>query len=783
MKKIIKSILFVCLPFLLFSQQTVSIKIITDNHDDESSVNASFTNQLQEEVEILLKSRYEVNFTVIYVDHDLDIAIKAFENAFVEEESDIIIASGPMVSNILAQWSSYGKPAIATTVIDEKLQNIKATADGTSGIDNFTYIQTPFNVKRDMETLLQISGYKKLGVIGVAETNRYSPALDKLFSGFASELGTDQIFIPIEQTVEASLNAIPEDVDAVYLLPLFDGFTPEQEVAFIQGITNKKLPSAALLGEQMVNPGALMGYEAANNFSRIPRRVALDISKILEGQNASDLPVHIPTYNENLLINMATAEKIKQYPSWDMMAEATLLHVDEVETENKWTIQTAIVHALANNLDISIAEKDPEIAEKDVALAKAEYLPQADLSSSLAVLDQASTFTFQGSRGQVSWLASGSVTQLVFSEPAAANIAIQGMLKKAQEAALYQTKLDVILDVAVTYLTVLQAKRSVQIQNENVNVTKRNLDIAKAKQAVGYSGASDINRWESELASANINLNNAQAGLRQARFQLNQLLNRPIDEAFTLEDIIVEGDPFLQINDGKIAPLINNPGDLAKFSDFLVEDAFSRLPEIQQLDYNIDAQNRQLLSLKRRFTLPSLAVSGGTDYLINTWKIPEGLTPIDAKTTWNLGLALQYPLFQGGKRKFNVEKTQLQVLQLEDQKKNLFNQLELLIRANLETVGASYSSTILSREAATSASKNFDIIQDAYSLGQVNVTTLIDAQVAALQTELSAVNALYQFIADFLSLERSTGGYYFLDDEAGQDAYIERLTTFLKENE
>lgn len=782
MIRIFKLFFLSCLPIFLFGQKPVAIKIVSDNSPTDNLVNTQFTLQLQEEIQVLLKSRYTFDFDIVYTAHDLGKIISEFEQSFADDKTDIIIASGPMTSNVLAQWSSYAKPAIATTIINQELQSIKITPEGSSGVENFTFVQTPFDIQRDLTTLYRIFPYKKMGIVGVGETIRYSPAFDKLFEDLLKQIGAQYTFIPIQNTVDASLSSIPDDVDALYLLPLFDGLNQENEKTFIKGIVDKKLPAAALLGEQMVEPGVLMGYEANNNFRRIPRRVALNVSKILEGEDASNLPVNIPTYNENLLINMATAAKIEKYPDWDMMGDATLLHVDEVETNNKWSLESAVAYALTNNLDIKIAEKDPQIAEKDIGLAKAEYLPQVDLSSTLLLVDEITAFSYQGVRGRWSWTASVSATQILFSEPAFANIAIQELLKESQEAVLYQTQLDAILDVTTAYLNVLQAKRGVQIQNENVNVTKRNLDIASAKLAVGYSGATDINRWESELALANIDLNNAQASLRQARYSFNQLLNRPIDEDFILDEITFSGDPLLFVNDGRMDPLITNPGDLEIFADFLVEDAFTRLPEITQLDKNIAATDRQLLSLKRRFTLPTLAVSASTDYLIDTWQIPEQVTPLDVTNTWSAGLSLQYPLFQGGKRKLNVDQTKLSLLQLADQKKNLYNQLELLIRANLETVGASYSATILSREAAAAAKKNFEIIQDSYSQGQVNVTTLIDAQITAIQTELTAVNAGYQFMVDFLTLERSTGGYYFLDTPEGKDSFFQRLTEFLIQN-
>ena len=157
------------------------------------------------------------------------------------------------------------------------------------------------------------------------------------------------------------------------------------------------------------------------------------------------------------------------------------------------------------------------------------------------------------------------------------------------------------------------------------------------------------------------------------------------------------------------------------------------------------------------------------------------LTPIDGVTTWSVNIGLQYPILQGGTRQKQLQQTRIRVLQLEDQLQNTRNQLEMLVRMNIETVGVSVSRMNLAREAAEASRKNFEIIQNAYNEGQANITTLIDAQNNALQTELNAANAVYTFILDFLNLERSIGTFYFMAEPAEKDAFFERMNTFFKQ--
>ena len=78
--------------------------------------------------------------------------------------------------------------------------------------------------------------------------------------------------------------------------------------------------------------------------------------------------------------------------------------------------------------------------------------------------------------------------------------------------------------------------------------------------------------------------------------------------------------------------------------------------------------------------------------------------------------------------------------------------------------------------------KNFDISQNSYQQGALNVVSLIDAQNAALQSELNAQTARYQFMLDFMSIERAIGKFYFLLPDAERNAFLERFIQFRQNN-
>lgn len=770
---------FLYFTFTANCQDSIRIQIISENTKNQEET-VQFEEQVKDEILALLQSTHEVNFQTAYGAFQPGVIAEKIDAAFQDDQIDLIIAIGSLVSGLMLHRDDYPKPAIASIIIDTALQKAPLTLAGTSGVDNFTYIQTPFNIKRDIRALHRIRSFKKLGIIGAEFLQEFQPFIEVIFSNITTDLSADFEFIPLRELGNYNNPNLSADIDAIYFLPMFDQISDTEMKQLLQSINEMGIPSAGLFGESMVEDGVLIGYEAESNLQRIPRRVAINVSKIVAGTNASELPVGMPIYNENLLINMASARKSGVYPDWDMMSEALLINYNQVETDRVLSLKGAIAEALQQNLTIKAAEKNPLIGQTNVDLAKAQFLPQMDASTSLALIDKQSTENSFGTRGRLTWVASGSLSQLLYSEPAMANVTIQKLLQKSNEFELLEAQLNTVQDVAIAYLNVLQAESFVRIQHENVIMTKENYDISKAKEAVGYSGATDLNRWETELALKNIDLNDAQAQYRQSKFQINQLLNRPVDEAFKTQSITLGGQSLLA-TDNRITEVIDNYGNLETFSDFLVLEGMKNWPELKQIDFGIAAQERLKLSQKRAFYLPSVAVSGQIDYIIDRVKTIEipGASPPGNDPTWNLGVGLQYPLFQGGQRKFDLEQTRLNVLQLQDQRANTRNLLELQIRSALETAGASFSRVELSENAANAARKNFEIVQDSYAQGLVNITALIDAQNSTLQTELSAVNAVYTFIADFINVERAIGYYYFLATDVERDAFFQRLVNYM----
>ena len=760
----------------LLGQPTFKVTLISEARNEGSQVLESL---VKTEIEALLGNKYDLSFQVRNPPVELVQIEAAIEQAY-QEPADAVIGLGLNVCNQLSKKTTFEIPTILSFILDTELQEIPLTDEGTCGQTNLTYIQSPFDIKRDLKSLYDIKPFKELGILEVSTLDEgefdsfFGKALD------FTDAKYHEITLNANENAASILAKIPESVDAVYALPLFNAIPDAEQTILFDQLAKRGIPVFSFLSDPALKLGAYAAYETDGNLQRIPRRVAINLMKIADGLPAAELPVEMDHFTENMVINMEAVKKTKHYPSWDLLAKAVMLNVNKIAEEDGQllNLRSAVAEGLQNNLGLRIATKEVQIVERDVAIAKSNYLPQIDASATFLAVDENTVNTSFGTRGYYNTSATANLTQLILSEPAIANIAIQKLLLESEQAVLDQNQLDLIQDVVDSYLGILQSEALVQLRNENVNVTRKNYDIAQAKEQVGYSGTSDVYRWQSELALDNVDLNTSQAQLQQARFAMNALLNRSIKQPFKPADIDLR-DSILLVMDSRMFPLINNPGDLEVFADFLVEEAFRNLPELAQLRAAKDAQERSLLSQNRAFFLPTLAFSAQYEYPIDNSGYPENIMPLEIKPTYNGAFSLQLPIFQGYSRKRQRDQTMIGIFQIDDQLANLKNNLELQVRSNLEVAGASFSNLELSREAATAAGKNFEIAQNNYEQGLLNITSLIDAQNAALSANINATNAAYTFMSDFMAVERAIGYYHFLAVPQEQDAFFQRFIQFI----
>jgi outer membrane protein len=768
---------FNCLAVQSPEKKTITVGVVLDGFRSQSNKPLSL---LRKELKSLLGSKYNIQVPEEKI-MDLGWSIEAVNNNYEklvkDPKVDIILGVGSLTSSLLYRKKEFPKPLILIGIIEPEFLGITRPTHNVSGVHNLTYILFNRSVTRDLDEFYKVYPYKKVGIVFYGEILKLFPVPSQHFKGIMDKNKTQFKSISITNSIDDVLNNL-DGVDAVYLGYLLK-LEDVEKTKLLTELNNRKIPT---FGSSMsdVKHGALASLAGEENFPKIVRRISLDIESILNGEDPSTLPIHI-SFEENLTINIKTAKEIDYSPKISLLMEAEFINQFAVKSSRVISLQDAVKDGLKANLDIIIQELKVKAAKKDVSMVRSNLFPSLTLSGTGAIIDKKRASPLQPER---TLSGSAALEQLLFSEEVLGGIAINKHLLRASRFSYRQIKLNITLDTAISYINILMAKNLRKIRKANIDLTKRNLDISKQREAVGYSGRSDIYRWESSLTSASTDLISAQNSVTLAKMQLNMLLNRPLDEEYIVKDAELTNFVFLGLKapgPSGLSKLIDNVDSIKIFTEFLVDTAIDNSFEIAQINANIAALKRSLQSLKRKRLLPTLGLGAKIDNVFS--RGGEGTNQPGASyidTTWNLGVTLSLPIFKGGLMAIDIGKTQIEIDQLKGQRTQLAQALELNIRSAVLDLVLNFITLKSSRKAAELSQKSLELVQDSYSKGRVSIVDLADSQNSALNAELSALNSVYEFLISVLKTQKAIGNFHLFSTLGEQQTFFNSFKTYME---
>lgn len=685
-----------------------------------------------------------------------------------------VVTLGSIGSHLLARSDRLPKPAIAGSVIDASWQGIPQR-DGASGVPNLTYVDQSYHVGRTLADFHQLIPFRKLAVLLDKDLVEAIPQLEQGTADLAREAGGEAVIVRGGARADQILAALPAGVDAVYVTP-FPGMSDDELKVLLAGLNQRRLPTLSYLVDPDIGAGALASYEPPENWQRRARRVAVGLQRILAGEDAGRLPVRLVSA-PRLTLNLATARLIGFSPGWGVLTEARLVGVDSAGAPDTLTLASAMRGAADANLEVAAARLEAASGRENVRLARSNLLPQVGTSLGETLTREATAAASLGRQPERVLEGGISMSMPIYSEQAWAGYGSERRLQVGREAQRDQVRLDVVLDAGAAYLAVLQARTLADVRRSNLYRTRSNLEVAQLREGVGSASRADIYRWQGEVANARRDLIDADAQVRVASLELRRILNLPLDRSLEQQPVRLS-DPALLARDSTVLTWLADPGRLDRLTRLLVAEGLRLSPELAQAEAAISAQKRQYTAAGRAFWLPSFSLEGG---LSNTFSrggagstVPTGIQE-GPDMTWQFRLQASFPLFTGFARGATRAQARLDLERLEVERSSARQLVEQRVRAALERAASSHSAIALTGDAEAAAGRNYELVSDAYARGAASITTLIDAQSAALEASEAAANAVHDFLLDLMQVERAMGSFGVLQTEEDRQIFLERL--------
>lgn len=775
-KKNLTTVMLLFATISVFSQN-ISLGISTDF--EKSADTDSLFNLIISDINKTVTASYSLKSgddLINYGNKNINQAVYSYNKLRIN--CDLILLIGSVSTVGALQSSAIDVPTIAIGVIDPFLQGLPYN-NGVSAKDNFSYIWSSRNIFKEYAEFKRVIDFKHLALLtsgsSAVSVNRPKglQLLDSLKHVFSAEID----IIPLGDDIDASFDQLSPNTDAVYLTELNElGRSEISQIA--TELKERKLPSFSKK-QWHVQQGILASMGQEDDLSQVIRKLSVMVNNTLLGRPLSEMSV-ILNYNERISLNLQTAKEIDLSPSFQLLFTAKLINED-TSSKPTYSLNQILEKSLANNLDIQLVYKDLELTTQDIILAQSSVLPDLALGASASQINPDNATSFSPERQSTAEL---TLNQLIYSEEAIASIKISKYLNEAQNYETESNILAVILDTYVLYFNVLSAKTDLEINRDNLNNSLTNLEIARVKESVGASTAADVYRWQGEVATARQFVVDAETTVLSAKLELNTLLANTLESDFEIEDVTLDGSLFESFRKNKISQMITSPGDFSLLSDFLVEESIRANPNKLSLLANLKATERRLLQNKRLLYTPSIALQAQSGYVLSrggegSQEVP-GFDFVDYP--WQVGVSLSYPIFQGKSRRATVEKSIVELDQINFTNVQLDQNLEFQVRNSLLNALRASTNINFSLIAAENTTNNFQLVQDNYQLGSVTITQLIDAQNAALQASLSNALSIYNYFVASLRVEFAVGFFSMLTPAEELEAFEGRFIQYLNDN-
>ena len=698
---------------------------------------------------------------------------------FNDRSVAVVVALGAVGSHLLARSGPLAKPAIALSIIDASWQDVPKR-DGASGVRNLAYVDMSYPVGSTLSDFHRRIPVRNRAIVLDGGVREAIPQIRGSATAMVRGAGSEATIVSGRDRSDEILAALPAGTDAVYLSPL-PAMAEDEYGRLIAGLNARRLPTLSYTADPDIRLGALASYEPPENWQRRARRLAVDLQRILAGEDAGTFPVQLVAA-PRLTLNLATARAIGFSPAWSLLTDAELAGVDSAGPADTVSLAEAMVSAAKVNLDLAAANLEVASGSQNVRLARSNLLPQIDSRLTETFTRDPTAAASLGQ--QPERLLDGGVTLSVplYAEEAWAGYGSERSLQRSREAQRDQLRLDVVLDAADAYLTVLRSRTLADVRRSNLFRTRSNLEVARLREGVGSASRADIYRWQGEVANARRDLISAEAQVRIASLELKRILNRPLERPLAQQGVTL-GDPALIAQDTTILAWFDDSARFGVLSEFLVAEALRLSPELTSAEATIAAQRRQLTASGRAFWLPTFSLQGGLSNVFDrggagstapVFPSPSPF-PVAPDLTWQFRVQASLPLFTGFGRSATRAQTGIDLDRLEVQRDAVRLAVNQRVRAAMESAAASYAAITLTRDAADAAARNYDLISDAYGSGTVSITTLLDAQDAAVSSAESAANAVHDFLLDLFRVERAMGSFGALQPIGQRQEFLTRL--------
>ncbi len=298
------------------------------------------------------------------------------------------------------------------------------------------------------------------------------------------------------------------------------------------------------------------------------------------------------------------------------------------------------------------------------------------------------------------------------------------------------SRINLVNQVKKSFFSLLLAQDSYGVFKKTYETDSINLENIRNRYNQGVVAEYDVITADVRLKSLIPNILQAENMMRIAELQLKMLMG--VDGEVPLK-VVGSLDEYEQTMFNAIVPadtsLLHN-SDIKQF-DLQAKQAQNAY-EMQKLQY--------APTLVSTFNWTYMSQNNDFRFSHYRWD-PYSM----------LGFTLQIPIFSGGQRYHNVKQSEIQLWQLQEQRKDVERGLKLSIKNNFDLIHKNIEQVVATQSSVEQARKGHEITLKRYETGMGTIVDVNAAALAVLNAELQYRNAIYDYLAAKADLEKVLG--------------------------
>lgn len=420
-------------------------------------------------------------------------------------------------------------------------------------------------------------------------------------------------------------------------------------------------------------------------------------------------------------------------------------------TPTSYTLQECIRIALEQNFDMVLTNANARYAAANLTAAFGSYLPSASIGASYSrqLTNLRSQFSFingipvQGDPLPNSYSMNANVNWLIFNgfrREAQYDVAQSNV--DAVEQDLRAQRMIIAYKVTRAYIEVLRTSQMVQVQEENLALSKILLERVQALYKGGRAPITQALSQETEVANQEVSVVQAQNAYEAAKVDLLVLMCQD-------PTVIAEFDP-------ESLPQNVAAADIAEFRTLIgseqesVQRAITSRPDVSAARYRIESATSNITSATAGY-MPTLSANGGY-----SWSNFE-LSGFDKQSRTYIGLNLSIPVFDQFNTNRNIEQAKLQETQSQLDYQRLEQSIQQNVRRAYLQLSLADKGLDIAGRALKPARTSFDAMQERYNVGNASLVEVQQTNAQLITARINQVAAMYAWLDAQAFVQFATG--------------------------